>query len=423
MELNDRKNKIQNEALIAWEKAGKRGTTEVITGLGKTFLSLKALYRMPKDSNIKHLFLAEQKDRLVDFIKDVDKFNKIYNCNILQDYDIEFHCYQTVRNWKDREFGLVISDEITDSISPENYKFYLSNKFESILGLTAMFNGNVFYEVKKDSFLSRFFLIGFISKTEMLNKIAPICYKYNINQGQADGTSRKLNIFVVESNLDKIERNIEAGSATKKFYQTENAAYLYIDGLFKKAKDLEYTDNSVDFYKWSEKRDLDLFKFSSKRSKLIYELPSKVRLVNEILKHIEEEKTVIFGNSLKQLEKITKNVVSSKNKDEKNNSIRELFDSGKIKIIASFKKLVQGANLDKAGVCIIMSYYSTETGFIQKIGRLRQDEEKDGNVFILHTLETQETVWLNKMMENAVEYNIFRGNIEECIKEYKKLKK
>ena len=423
MKLNDRKNKIQDEAIIAWEKAGKRGTTEVITGLGKTFLSLKALYRMPKDNNIKHLFLAEQKDRLVDFIKDVDKFNKIYNCNIFQDYNIEFHCYQTVRSWKNKEFGLVISDEITDSISPENYKFYLSNKFEAILGLTAMFNGSVFYNVISDSFLSKFFPVGLLSKTEMLNKVAPICYKYNINQGQAEGTSRKLNIFIVESHLDKVKKTIEAGNATKRFYQTESSAYSYIDGLFKKAKDSEYINNTVDFYKWSEKRDLDLFKFSSKRSKLIYELPSKVAIVNKILKNIEEEKTVIFGNSLKQLEKITKNVVSSKNKDEKNNSIRDLFDSGKIKIIASFKKLVQGANLDKAGVCIIMSYYSTETGFIQKIGRLRQDEEKEGNVFILHTLETQETVWLNKMMENAVEYNIFRGNIEECIKEYNKLKK
>lgn len=423
MELNDRKNKIQNEAIIAWKENNKIGTAEVITGLGKTFLSLKALYTMPKNKDVIHLFLAEQKDRLVDFNKDIEKFNKIYNCNILNDYDIQFHCYQTVRNWSGKSFGLIIADEVTDSISPENYKFYLLNKFEAILGLTAMFNGNIFYKVQSNSFLSRFFPTGMISKTEMLNKIAPICYKYNINQGQSEGTSRKLNIFVVESYLNKVDKTIQAGNAKVKFYQTEYAAYSYIDGLFKKAKDLEYTDESIDFYKWNEKRELDLFKFSARRSKLIYELPSKVDIVKKILNNIEEEKTVIFGNSLKQLQSITENVVSSKNKDEKNNSIRELFDSGKIKVIASFKKLVQGANLDKAGICIIMSYYSTETGFIQKIGRLRQDGEKEGNVFILHTLETQETVWLNKMMENAVEYNIFKGNIEECIKEYKKLKK
>ena len=123
MELNEQKSKIQDEALKAWLIAGKYGTTEIITGLGKTFLSLKALYTMPLDRTIKHLFLAEQKDRLRDFIKDVTKFNKIYNCNVLQDYDIEFQCYQTVRNWSGQKFGLVIADEIPDSISPVNYNF------------------------------------------------------------------------------------------------------------------------------------------------------------------------------------------------------------------------------------------------------------------------------------------------------------
>lgn len=141
-----------------------------------------------------------------------------------------------------------------------------------------------------------------------------------------------------------------------------------------------------------------------------------------MLKEIKE-KTVIFGNSIKQLELITPNVVASKNSDERNNTLRSMFDKDMIKTIASFKKLVQGANLEKAGACIIMSYYSSEIGFIQKIGRLRQDGDKDGNVFILHTLETQETIWLNKMMENAIDYNIFKGNINECIDEYNKLNK
>lgn len=422
MELNEQKNKIQNEALDAWEKSSKKGTAEVITGLGKTFLSLKALYKMPKNNEVKHLFLAEQKDRLVDFIKDVDKFNKIYNCNILQDYNIEFQCYQTVRNWSKKQFGLVIADEVTDSMSPENYKFYLNNKFEAILGLTAMFHGDIFYTVSSESHLYKYFKQGIVSKKEMLDKVAPICYKYNINQGQREGTSRKLNIFVIENQLNKIDKNIMAGSAINKFYQTEESAYAYANTMFNKAKNLEYTDSLGDFYKWNEKRELELFKTSAKRAKLLYELPSKVIIVKKLLSEIKD-KTVIFGNSLKQLELITPNVVSSKNSDQKNNTLRSMFDQGTIKIIASFKKLVQGANLDKAAICIIMSYYSTETAFIQKIGRLRQDEDKEGNVFILHTLNTQETVWINKMMENAIEYNIFRGNVDECIKEYKKLKK
>ena len=422
MELNEQKEKIQNEALAAWIKAGKYGTTEVITGLGKTFLSLKALYTMPLDRTIKHLFLAEQKDRLRDFISDVAKFNKIYNCNVLQDYNIEFQCYQTVRNWSGKKFGLVIADEIPDSISPMNYKFYVNNKAEAILGLTAMFNENIFYSVNEDNSLSEIFKELIVSKGQMLNKYAPICYKYNINQGQKEGTSRKLNIFIIESYLNQVDKNVLAGNSKHKFYQTEHSAYKYVDTLFKQTINSEHTDKNIDFYNWSEKRDLELFRLASKRANLLYNLPEKVSIVKKLLKEIKE-KTVIFGNSIKQLELITPNVVASKNSDERNNTLRSMFDKDMIKTIASFKKLVQGANLEKAGACIIMSYYSSEIGFIQKIGRLRQDGDKEGNVFILHTLETQETIWLNKMMENAIDYNIFKGNINECIAEYNKLNK
>ena len=421
MELNEQKSKIQDEALNAWLKAGKYGTTEIITGLGKTFLSLKALYTMPLDRKVKHLFLAEQKDRLRDFISDVTKFNKIYNCNVLQDYDIEFQCYQTVRNWTNKKFGLVIADEIPDSISPMNYKFYVNNKADAILGLTAMFNGSIFYAVNEDSALSEIFTGGVVSKEQMLGKFAPVCYKYNVNQGQNEGTSRKLNIFIVEDNLNNKDKLVKAGNTKHPFLQTEASAYKYVDILFNKAKNSEYTDESIDFYDWSEKREIELMRLSSKRANLIYNLPTKIFTVNKIL-DATKEKTIIFGNSIKTLKSITANVVSSKNTDKENDSIRSMFDNNTIRTIASFKKLVQGANLEKAGVCIIMSYYSSEIGFIQKIGRLRQDEDKDGNVFILHTLETQETVWLNKMMENAIDYNIFKGSVDECLAEYNKLK-
>jgi superfamily II DNA or RNA helicase len=422
MELNEQKSKIQDEALNAWIKSGKRGTTEIITGLGKTFLSLKALYTMPLDRNVKHLFLAEQKDRLRDFILDVTKFNRIYNCNVLQDYDIQFQCYQTVRSWTGKKFGLVIADEIPDSISPMNYNFYVNNEAEAILGLTAMFNGSIFYAVNEDSALIKTFKTGVVSKEQMLNKFAPICYKYNINQGQNEGTSRKLNIFIIESYLNNTDKNIKAGNTKHPFYQTEASAYKYVDSLFKEIRDSEYVDNNVDFYRWNEKRELELARLASKRANLLYNLPQKVAISKRLLKEIRE-KTVIFGNSIKQLELVTPNVVASKNSDERNNSLRSMFDKDMLKTIGSFKKLVQGANLERAGACIIMSYYSSEVGFIQKIGRLRQDKGKDGNIFILHTLETQETVWLNKMMENAVDYNIFKGNVEECIAEYNKLNK
>ena len=418
MEINELKDQIQNQALEVWKKTGKESTCEIITGLGKTFLALKALYTMPKyDQDTVHLFLAEQKDRELDLNKDIEKFNKIYNCDVYKDYNLQFFCYQTVRRWEGYTLGLVIADEIHDSISPENYKFYLNNKIDSILGLTALFNGEQLYTIKKDATIRQYFRKDMVSKSEMLEYVAPIRFKYNVNQGQKEGTSRKLNIYIVESDLNYLDKTIKAGNSTTPFYQTEKAAYAYIEKLYNNV--INMTQGLLeDFYKFQEKRKLQTYAIINRRCKLLYNLPSKIYNTNTILSVIKG-KTIIFGNSLEQLNKITKNVVSSKNTDQENNKLRQLFDDGLIHIIGSFKKLVQGANLEKVDNCIIMSYYSTEHKFIQMIGRLRQNKDLAGNVFILMTKNTQEVTWMAKMIENAVEYNMFNGTLQECLNKYK----
>jgi len=415
VEINEQKNNIQNEALLAWQSNNKCGTTEMITGVGKTFLALKSLYTMPKnDQDTIHLFLAEQKDRLDDLIKDIAKFNVINDCNVMEDYNLQFQCYQTVYKWKEFQLGLVICDEIHDSLTPEYFNFYLNNSFDAILGLSAKVPNITNYTIKKIPKLRDLFKKDIITKHDMLGYAAPICFKYNINQGQTDGTSRKLNIYVVQCELDKINKNIKAGNQKTPFLQTEWAAYSYLDKLFKNAINLVPYQNE-DFYDFEERKNLEIIKISNRRSKLIYELPSKLKVLQKILNNVEG-KSIIFGNSLDQLKKVVANVVSSKNTDEQNSKIREFFDSGLIKTIGSFKKLKQGANLDKVDNCIIHSYFSTELDFIQRIGRLRQNEEKEGNVFILVTKDTQEEVWLKTMLQNVIDYDVTYCNIDECVK-------
>lgn len=53
-------------------------------------------------------------------------------------------------------------------------------------------------------------------------------------------------------------------------------------------------------------------------------------------------------------------------------------------------------------------------------GRLRQNGDKIGNVFIILTTGTQEEVWFQKMMENMNDFTIINCNdINDCIKKYK----
>lgn len=55
-----------------------------------------------------------------------------------------------------------------------------------------------------------------------------------------------------------------------------------------------------------------------------FNLPSKVNIIKQLINTING-KTIIFGNSLDALLKITPNVVSSKNDEKKNDFIRYNF--------------------------------------------------------------------------------------------------
>ncbi len=398
---NELKNKVQQEALQLWVKNGKKGTCNIITGLGKTFLGLHALYTMPKNDGKLHLFLAEQVDRQTDLIKDIIKYNEIFKVNVLNDYNLQFQCYQTVCKWKDKNVGLVIADEIPDSLTPVYSQFYFNNKSEAIIGLSATINKNIQYVDKDDKMYT---------KGDLLDKIAPICFKYTVNQGQLEGTSRKLNIYIINHELDPINKTVKAGSLKTSFFQTELNAYKYWDTQFKKSLFLDEDEPH---------RDLKILIASNKRRDLLYKLPSKIDVVKKLLDNIKG-KSVVFGNSIDSLLQITRNTVSSRNTQEQNNVIREYFDNNKIKVIGSFKKLQQGANLGLLDNVILHSYYGVEGKFIQMFGRARINEDKIGNVFILATKDTQELVWLNKAIENFTEYNIiYCDNLEDCLNKYK----
>jgi len=397
---NELQNQIQQEAIEHWLKADKKGTLALITGLGKTFCSLHALYTMPKDNKL-HIFLAEQVDRQSDLIKDIVKYNKIFNKDVLNDYNLQFQCYQTTRKWVDKEFGLVIADEIHDSLTPAYSEFYFNNKYDAIIGLSATINRKVEY-VDKDNKI--------FTKGDLLDKIAPVCFKYTMNQGQTEGTSRKLNIYVINHELDEINKTVKSGSIKKPFYQTEKEAYSYWDKVFKRSLFLEEDE---------EIKNLKIRVASNKRKDILYKLDSKIVVIKELLENINGQ-SIIFGNSLDSLLKITPNVVSSRNNISKNNLIRNSFDLGTIKVIGSFKKLEQGANLNQLDNVILHSYYGVEGKIIQRLGRNRINGDKVGSVFVLVTKNSQEEVWWSKATENMTEFNIINcDNIDDCIQKYK----
>jgi len=153
----------------------------------------------------------------------------------------------------------------------------------------------------------------------------------------------------------------------------------------------------------------------NKRATLLYNLESKVNAINLLLPHLKN--TIIFGNSLDALSKVTKNVISSRNSSDVNDKIRKDFEDGKLKEIASFKVLKQGANIKGLDNVIAMSYYSSEKDLIQRAGRIRKDNKETGGLFILVTKGTQEEKWYQRMISNINAYNVIEhDSIYDCIK-------
>lgn len=379
----DKRATIQREALTSWVNSDQKGTLELITGLGKTKIALDAVKLYPTDAKI--LFLAEVKDRETELVNEQAKWG-------LSGYDIQFACYQSAYKWTNTEWDLVIADEIHDSLTQEYFKFYKNNKYKRILGLSATVDRRAIVDEEEN-----------IRKGHLLDEIAPVCYTYGLDAGQEDGTARKLDVYVINHKLNVMVKDVPAGSKTKPFKQTEWGAYNYWDGQFKRA-----------LFAPEHIKQFRIRYTSNKRAKLLYELPSKVVATKKLVEGVPG-KTIIFGNSLSALEQITPNVVSSHNSDARNVKIREDFDSGNINVIASFKKLKQGANLVGLDNCVIHSYYSKSKDLIQRIGRLRNNGEI-GRVFIFVTFGTQEVKWYNMMFEDTSVLNIINcASVEDCL--------
>lgn len=398
MSLDNRKREVQLDegrrgigikAFEAWRVAGMRNTVVLHTGMGKTFVGLDAAVYVNQlcSGEAKVIFLAETLHREQELLKDIEFYQKCYPEAVIP--DIQFACYQSAHKGKDRSYDLGIFDEVHELFTTKYLNTILNNEFGYIIGLTATAGSDRTYVLDRIE----------ISKVELMKKYLPICFTYGLIDAVRDGNSRKLNIHVIHHRLDDSEKNIQGGTVKSPFMTTEQKAYKYYDAMFWEGV---YT-----------KADYKVKNGMAKRAKLLYSLPSKFTAASHILQNIKG-RTLIFANDLEALEELTDNIIRSpkegetkKVRDAENERIREKFESGKSKVLASFKVLQQGANI-KGGIdnLLIISYYSDLGKLVQRLGRLRLDGSKEGNVIIFMTIATQEEKWFKKMM-TGIDTSVF----------------
>jgi superfamily II DNA or RNA helicase len=393
--LDQKRNEIQDITVETWFQTGCKGTANVSTGVGKTFIFFKALLKTCKVGD-RILFLAETRQREIDLFVDLEKFERLFNVNLRQ-YNIQFDCYQSAYKWTNTQWDMVCADEIHSGLSPVYSKFFFNNSIKRILGLSATVDRNTLYVEEGVEY----------TKGDLLDKIAPVVFTYTLNQAAEDGTTKKLNIYIIRHTMDALNKNVPAGTKANPFMTTEQAAYDYWDGEFRRAL----------FLPDGQAKTFRIRNTSAARAKVLYNLPSKIQSASKLIQALHG-KTLLFGNSLEALHKVTPNVIHGKNSEKKNSQIRKDFDEGVITCIGSFKMLKQGANLKDLDNTVIMSYYSKELDLIQQLGRQRVTD-KTGNVFIYLTVGSQEVKWLEKAMSNITNYNILTCNgEEEAIQKY-----
>jgi superfamily II DNA or RNA helicase len=242
-------------------------------------------------------------------------------------------------------------------------------------------------------------------KKDLLKTVAPICYKYKLETAVNEGVAAPYELLVIDLHLDDVIANISAGTKNNPFLTTEKKAYNFKNLKFEQCKRLP-----------GHIREFAIRNASASRAKLLYELPSKITKTTQLISLLQNKRIVLFGNSLTALLEITPHVVSSRNSDTVNKQIRTDFNAGTVNIIGSFKKLKQGANLHEADTAVIHSYYSKSKDYIQRAGRvLRQSDGKYSYIVVFRTLETQEMLWFDRMVEDIDPKRVkFFTDVESC---------
>ena len=388
-----KKDKVQREALEAWVKAGKRGTLHIITGIGKTFCALHAIMTMPEGSRV--LFAAEQINRKKTLVKEIEKYKEIFGVDVREHVQLIFECYQTVYKWNNVTIDLVIADEIHDSLTPEYVKFYTNNNIKCLLGLTATLKSRVQYTIGRST-VNKKILLDYWAK-------CPVVYTYSPRRAKLEQTSRKLNVYVLNINLNKEERS------------EYNKWERNIGRIRQEMAMLDRSDPNHEVLK--EKLQFRYYASTRKRDKILTDSSTKTEVAKELVSKLNT-KVLLFANSLDCLKKITPNVVSSKNKKKINEMLLDQFNTGAIQTLGNFKILKQGANLaDDLDVLVLLSYYRSPGDFIQKVGRLR-DNGKIGHVIILQVTNSDEIGRVVKMTSTTNYNTKYYSNIDSLISDY-----
>lgn len=334
----------------------KRCGLAISMGVGKTRIAIqhfqknynpfiKALVVIPKLS-IKESWLTELKKL------DIEK---------LADH-LSFTTYLSIGKQNPNEYDIVYLDECHNLL--ETHSEFLSNFKGKILGLTGT------PPKYNDS-----------EKGKMVSKYCPIKYTFTIDEATDSKILNDYQIVVHELELSKLLTLKKTKKQGGFWWTSERKDYDYVTGRCGEAQSMKAKQLAAIM-----------------RMRALMEYTTKEDYVKSLLPNLGT-KCIIFANTQKQADKLSKHSYHSGN--SKNEENLELFSDGRIDRLSCVLQLSEGVTIPNLKQGIIMHAYGNERKSAQRIGRLlRLNPTEKATCHILCYKDTQDELWVQTALKD-----------------------
>ncbi len=285
---------------------------------------------------------------------------------------ITFTTYLSLKKHNPNDYDIVYLDEC-HSLLPGHEEF-LSQFNGKILGLT----GTPPRDKKS-------------VKGMLVNKYCPIRYTFDVDDATESNILNDYKIIIHELEL--------SGLPTLK-KKNKNGGHWFTN----EKKDYDYCNGRV-----AEAQSPKQMQFARiMRMRALMDYPTKESYVKSMVKNIED-KCIVFANTQKQADRISKHSYHSGNPKSEENL--ELFSDGRIHTLSCVLQLSEGVTIPRLKQGIIMHAYGNEKKTAQRIGRLlRLNPTETAICHILCYKNTQDVNWVSSALKSFDQSKIKRYN-------------
>ena len=360
---------------------------EATTGFGKSYLSIKLSNNLCdtryKGKKTKMLLLVAKRVHKVTWKKEFEKWGGIKVDEVVME------CYESLHKHLNETFDIVVLDECHHIGSEARMEYLSTIHYDYMFGLSATIPRKV----------KQYFKYNYHSKV----------ISCNISEAIEDEVLPEPQILLMPLELDntKYTEEIEINPKAKGpiVYGTYNDVWKYrkskthaILKCTKKQRSNEYNSEVLHWKNVFTKTRSEATKqiwLHKGGQRLEYYSTIKIPVLQEILKHLDNQRTITFCKTIAQCEQLGEHCIHSKDKNADKNY--EDFNEKKIDHITAVNILNENANLVDCKYAIFDNLSSSEVTIPQRLGRAMR--HKSPVIIIPYYETTREQEIIEKMLE------------------------